>query len=196
MRVVCLLGSPRPRGNSAALLEAFADQALALGAEVSRHVLNDLSFRGCQACWACKSGAPGCVLDDDLAPVLEEVRDCDVLALASPVYYGDLSSQLKTFVDRTFGYLVPDYPLAATKTRLTPGRTACLLLAQGHPLPERFADIIPRYAYFLRMLGFDRQFPVRAVGVYHQGDVQVRPSWLEEAARSARLALGVQDPTP
>ncbi len=194
MKVLCLLGSPRPRGNSAALLSAYADQAQALGAEVARHSLNDLDFKPCQACFACKTTSEVCVLKDELTPILAAVRDCDVLALASPVYFGDLSAQLKAFVDRSFSLLTPDYARGEKKTRLAPGKAISLLLAQGHPNAERFTDIIPRYAYFFRLLGFTSQFPVRAVGVYAPGEALGTPHWLEAAAQAARQALGAETP--
>jgi len=44
---------------------------------------------------ACKTKLDNCALEDDLTEVLDAVRETDVLVLASPVYYGDLSSQLK-----------------------------------------------------------------------------------------------------
>ncbi len=50
------------------------------------------------------------MLKDDLAEVLDAIRDAEVLVMATPIYFAEISSQLKTFIDRTFSYLVPDYP--------------------------------------------------------------------------------------
>ena len=80
-----------------------------MGAKVQAFSLNKLTYRGCQACMACKTGSETCVMKDDLAKVLKAVSQCDILVLASPIYYGDLSSQLKAFVDRTFSFLTADY---------------------------------------------------------------------------------------
>ena len=109
MKVVCLLGSPREKGNSATIANRFCKTAERLGAEVITAVLNKLDFRGCQGCMACKTKLDRCVLEDDLTDVLEAIRETDVLVLASPVYFWDVSSQLKAFIDRTFSYLVPDF---------------------------------------------------------------------------------------
>ena len=109
MKIVSLLGSPRPNGNSARIAARFCTAAENLGAEVKTFALNKLNYRGCQACMACKTKLDRCILEDDLTPVLDAVRETDLLLLASPVYYGDLSSQLKGFIDRTYSYFVPDF---------------------------------------------------------------------------------------
>ena len=107
MKIVCLLGSPREKGNSAIVANRFCATAERLGAGVQVFALNKLEYRGCQACMACKTKLDHCVLEDDLTEVLEAVRETDVLVLASPVYYGDLSSQMKGFIDRSYSYLAP-----------------------------------------------------------------------------------------
>jgi len=88
MKIVTLLGSPRTKGNSAAIAGRFIETAENLGAETKTFALNKLTFRGCQACMACKGKRDHCVLKDDLIEVLDEISDADVLVLATPVYFG------------------------------------------------------------------------------------------------------------
>ena len=109
MKVVCLFGSPKPKGNSAFLANRFCEAAKARGAEVETFSLNKLNYKGCQACMACKTKLDHCALKDDLTPVLEAVGKCDILVLASPVYYGEVTSQTKGFIDRTFSFLSPEF---------------------------------------------------------------------------------------
>ena len=186
MRIVCLLGSPRRGGNSETLARWAVEPLALAGAEVDYVRLNDLDAKGCQACEGCKKKSESCVLRDGLAPVLEAVRGCDVLVMATPVYYGEVSSQMKMFIDRTFSFLVPGYGRAERKTRLAGGKHCVLALAQGHPREDIFADIAPRYEYFFhRYLGFDSFRVLRTCGVYDRGDAAAR-----EDARNAALALG------
>ena len=98
MKMVCLLGSPRPKGNSKAMAARFCGAAEGLGAEVTTFALNKLKYRGCQACMTCKTKLDKCVLKDDLAEVLDAIRDAEVLVLATPIYFAEISSQLKAGV--------------------------------------------------------------------------------------------------
>lgn len=109
MNVVTLLGSPRSGKNSASIANRFTESAAQLGAETRTFELNRLNYRGCQGCYACKQSLDHCVLNDDLSEVLNAVKEADLVVLASPVYYGDISAQLKGFIDRSYSYLKPDY---------------------------------------------------------------------------------------
>lgn len=190
MKLVTLLGSPRLKGNSATIAERFCDTARDLGAEVQIFALNELEYRGCQGCMICKTKLDRCVLDDDLTAVLDAVRVTDVLLLASPVYYGDLSSQLKGFIDRTFSYLVPDYVTNPQKSRLSPGKKLVLVLTQGNPDEEQFADVFPRYDYFLRMYGFDYSRVIRACGVRRPDEARGREDVMHLAEYTAAQLFG------
>jgi multimeric flavodoxin WrbA len=195
-RVVCLLGSPRPKGNSAVMAGALCRAAEAAGAHVTTFALNQLAYRGCQGCLACKKKEAACVLKDDLTVVLKTVAACDTLVLATPVYFGEVTSQLKAFIDRTYSYLTPDYALnRAHRTRLASGKTLCFVIAQGHPREDLFTDIFPRYAYFFNWLGFTHSRLLRACKIYNQGDAAARAGLLEQAEALGRdLALGQGEP--
>jgi len=172
MKIACLLGSPRVKGNSATIANRFCSTAQGLGAEVKTFALNNLKYRGCQGCMACKTKLDRCALSDDLTEVLEAVRETDVLVLASPVYFGDISSQLKTFIDRTYSYLVPDFITNPRKTRLAPGKKLVFVLAQNNPDPDNFADIYPKFQFFARTYGgFGESHVIRALGVNEPGEV-------------------------
>lgn len=195
-RLVCLLGSPRKNGNSADMAQALCRAAEEEGAQVQTFALNELKYRGCQGCMACKGKAEACVLKDGLTPVLEAVRQCDALVLATPVYFGEVTAQLKGFIDRCYSYLTPDYAYNKEKrTRLVPGKTLCFVIAQGHPREDLFTDIFPRYAYFFNWLGFGHSRLLRACKVYHLGDAQKRAEVLAEASALGReLATGPAGP--
>ena len=105
MKIVALLGSPRPEGNSAVLAQTFLDSCRSRGADVETYSLNKMSYQGCQACMGCKTKAESCVLKDDMTPVYDAIRQADVVLLASPVYFGDFSGQLKSAYDRFYAYL-------------------------------------------------------------------------------------------
>lgn len=189
MKLVCLLGSPRPKGNSTAIARHLTATAAQLGAETTVFELNRLTFRGCQGCYACKQSLDRCIVADDLAAVLDAVRAADSVVLASPVYYGDVSAQLKGFVDRTFCYLKPDYPTNPQPSRLTPKKLV-FVLTQGHPDAKLFADIFPRYDMFLKWMGFADTRLIRACGIGPSTVDAVPQGSLREAEDAARALFG------
>ncbi len=189
MKVVCLIGSPRVGGNTDLLADEFLHTAQDLKAEVKKYYLNQLSYRGCQACMGCKKVKETCVLKDDLSQVLEDVKTCDIALFCTPVYYGDITSQMKAFIDRTYCYLTPDYITdIAHASRLSKGKKLVFVMAQGHPDPEQFKDIYPRYEFFLKWYGFDDRHLLRAVGVGNKGDVKSH-SIMSEAKELAQKLI-------
>jgi multimeric flavodoxin WrbA len=189
MKIVCVLGSPRPKGNSAAIARRFTETAEGLGADVQTFALNKLSYRGCQACMTCKTRLEKCVLKDDLADVLDAIREADVLVMATPVYFWEITSQLKAFIDRTYSYLVPDFHTAAKPSRLPPGKKLVFIQTQGQPDESLFADIYPRYAPIFKKFGFEKSYLIRACGVRQAGEVEQREDIMKLAEETAKKVM-------
>jgi len=59
------------------------------------HLLSDYRISPCQACDACQ-------IDDDMVRIYEDLSDCDALIVGTPVYYRNVSAQLKAVFDRTY----------------------------------------------------------------------------------------------
>lgn len=185
MKVTCLYGSPRPRSNSTAIARRFGETAAGLGAEIREFHLNRLRYRGCQGCGTCKGRLERCILEDDLSAVLAAVAEADVLVLASPVYYGDVSSQMKGFVDRTYSFLGPDY-----SNRLAPGKKLVFVLVQAEAEEDHYADIYPRYEAFFRWYGFEDNHLLRLCGVQDPDSVGPDAPVMARAQELARLICG------
>jgi multimeric flavodoxin WrbA len=186
MKIVSLLGSPRAGSNSSAIAKRFMDTAEKSGAETKTYVLNALKYRGCQACMACKTKLEKCALKDDLTEVLEAIQECDALLMASPVYYGEVSSQLKGAIDRLYSLLTSDYLTNPHPVRFSPGKKFVLALTQGNPDEEMFGDIFPRYDFFMKWYGFAASYLIRACGVREPGEIETRPDILAQAEEIAR----------
>lgn len=187
MKIVSLLGSPRTNGNSTTIARHLLKTAEGLGAETTVFELNRLTYRGCQACYACKTGSTECVLNDDLREALEAVQAADAVVLASPVYYGDVTAQLKGFIDRTYSFLVPDYITNPKPSRLSPKKLV-FVLVQGHPDEKLFADVFPRYEQFLKWMGFSEVSLIRACGI-GPGHNDAAPEQALRQAEDAARAL-------
>ncbi|HPO14561.1 MAG TPA: flavodoxin family protein [Candidatus Hydrogenedentes bacterium] len=170
MKIVAVLGSPRLNGNSAYIAERFLETARNLGAETQSFALNTLTYRGCQACRACKKTSEVCVLQDDLTEVLEAVRNAEAIVFASPVYFADVSGQMKLFIDRTYCFLTPDFHSNPNGSRLLPGKTAIFILTQGFP-ETVFADVFPRYQGVMRFIGINKTYLIRGCNLAKPDDI-------------------------
>ncbi len=188
-RIVCLLGSPRAGGNSEVLAAAFCDAAEKNGSHVEQFALRDLRFQGCINLRHCKTGGETCGLDDDLAPVLAEVALADIVVMATPIYFCNISGLLKQALDRFFSFFVPDYVTAAEPCRLGRDKTFVLVQTQGEGA-ERYGDLLDQYGPALDKMGFVRRELIRATGVREVGDVAQNV----EAMQNARaLELNLTD---
>lgn len=99
-KVLILSGSPRKAGNSDLLCDQFAKGATEAGHQVEKIRVAEKNIGYCRACYAC-TGSGQCVLQDDMAEVLQKMIVADVLVLASPVYFYAIDAQLKAVIDRT-----------------------------------------------------------------------------------------------
>jgi multimeric flavodoxin WrbA len=97
--VLGINGSPHREGNTAfALRHALATLEQA-GIATHYVALAELDITLCDGCFACRSGA--CVHDDDMTALYDALRACDGIILASPVYMGMVTGQMKVMMDRT-----------------------------------------------------------------------------------------------
>lgn len=105
-RVFTINGSPRKDYNTAQLLKAFADGAREANSEVEVTEVNlyDLHFTGCRECYACKlrggKSYGHCGFHDDITELLHQVAYADVVAFGSPIYFSEITAQLRGFLER------------------------------------------------------------------------------------------------
>lgn len=104
MKVIAINGSPRKTWNTATLLQKALDGAKSVGGDTELIHLYDLNFKGCTSCFACKrkdnKNVGHCVMKDDLTSVLAKVSECDVLLLGSPIYFGNVTGEMRSFLER------------------------------------------------------------------------------------------------
>jgi multimeric flavodoxin WrbA len=99
MKVLGVQGSPHENGNTAYALRYALSLLEEGGVETEYIALAGKTIHGCKGCFSCRDGE--CTHDDDMRSILESMRQCDCLLLASPVYMGMISGQMKTMMDRT-----------------------------------------------------------------------------------------------
>lgn len=147
MKVIAINGSPRKQWNTATLLNKALEGAASQGAETELIHLYDLNFKGCTSCFACrvKDGKSygKCAMRDDLTSVLEKIQDSDAVILGSPIYLGNVTGEVRSFLERLIFPLV-EY----TKTpKLTPKKIRTGLI---------YTMNVPENAF--KSMNYDKQF--------------------------------------
>ncbi len=98
-KVVIISSSIRTGSNSEILAKECQRGALESGNEVEFLSLKGKRIEFCRGCLSCqKTGI--CIIKDDVADIIESVRNADVIVFATPIYYFELCGQLKTLLDR------------------------------------------------------------------------------------------------
>lgn len=148
MNVMAVNGSPRKTWNTATLLEKALEGAGAQGAETRLVHLYDLDFKGCVSCFSCKmrkgESYGKCAVQDDLTPIYAEIREADALILGSPIYFGDVTGEMRSFLERL---LFPCLVYADPLQTLFPGKISTAWIYTMN-CPEENA----------RQMGYDRLF--------------------------------------
>ena len=107
-KVLIISTSPRKGSNSDTLAEEFARGAREAGHEVEKISLRDKTIGFCRGCLACqKTGR--CVIHDDADTIAQKMRTADVIVFATPIYYYEMSGQMKTMLDRGNPLYSSDY---------------------------------------------------------------------------------------
>ncbi len=107
-KVIVISTSLRHDSNSHALAEQFAAGAKAAGHQVELISLKGKDIRFCVGCLSCQhTGA--CIFKDDVPAIMESVLNADVVCWATPIYYYEMSGQMKTLIDRMNAMYPKDY---------------------------------------------------------------------------------------
>lgn len=121
-KIIVIDGGPRKTFNTTSMLQKFAEGVASVSSEIEVKTvrLYGLDYKGCMSCMACKIKGKAsniCKFKDALTPVLEEIAEADGLVLGSPNYFGEVTAQMRAFLERlAFPWLsYNDYSLTAPK---------------------------------------------------------------------------------
>ena len=141
MKFAILMGSPRKHGNTAQCLEPFCDELKRGGAEYTLTWLYDKTIEGCHACRGCQKDWSdfNCVIDDDMTAIAADIKDSDVIVLATPIYSWYCTAPMKALLDRCV-YGFNKYYGDEVGPSLWAGKKVAVFTTCGYK-PEHGADI-------------------------------------------------------
>jgi len=102
MKIVVINSSPKgTASNTNIMVSAFLKGAQEAGAETVNIFLSEKEVKYCKGCLSCWIHTPGqCVIKDDMAEILSVCEGANIFVLATPLYFDNVSSTLKAFMDR------------------------------------------------------------------------------------------------
>ncbi len=107
-KVLIISTSLRSGSNSELLADAFYNGAVDNGASAEKITLRDKHLEFCRGCLACTK-TNRCIINDDASQIIEKMEKADILVFATPIYYYEMSGQMKTLLDRANPLYTSDY---------------------------------------------------------------------------------------
>jgi len=141
MKFCILVGSPRKKGNTAALLDPFIEEIERHRVEHELSWLYDKRIEACVACRICQKDWTifGCRYNDDVREVFDKILDCDVLVLATPIYSWYCTPPMKALLDRLV-YGMNKYYGDKKGPALWAGKQVAIIATCGYQ-PKKGADL-------------------------------------------------------
>ena len=164
-KIVVLSGSPRKEGNTEKLAAAFIEGAKEAGKNVVVFRTADMKISGCRGCEHCFKEKGVCVQKDDMQAVLEALKTADTLVLVSPVYYFDMTAQLKLAIDRTYALVSVEVPI----------KKAALLMTCGDNTEKAAEGAVVAYKNILAYSKWENAGVIIATGLHKPGEIEGRP---------------------
>ena len=158
MHVTACNGSPRKTWNTATLLEKALEGAASQGAKTELIHLYDLNYKGCISCFACKTrGGKSygrCAVKDDLTPVFKKIEKADAIILGSPIYFGCVSGEMRSFMERLlFPYLTyTDPPQSLFPKKIKTGFIYTMNVTEDQMKKWEYPQLFNNHERILKMI--------------------------------------------
>jgi len=183
-KVIGLLGSPLPEGNTAILLDRALQGAADAGCETEKIVVPFLDFEPCMEIFFCREHET-CQMEDEMTPLYPKIRDLDALIVASPVMTMGIPGKLKSLMDRCQVFFMAKYlrrqPLVPKEKRKA--RNGLYIGIAGMNLPTVFDGAKATVAAFLDIIDCHPSGEILVPDMDTIKDIRTRPEILDMAYR-------------
>lgn len=181
MKALCIIGSPKKHGSTAQLVDRVIEGMKSRHIKVSRYFLDELNINHCKGCEKCEVTRK-CVQIDDMNLLIDEIHEADIVLLASPSYWGDVTGQMKTFIDRSL-------PLCNAKTGETPipkGKIGVSVAVRAGMSKKENQHIIDTFNHYYGHLEIKPIAMLTAEGIRSTSDLEKYHTKLAEAYNLGR----------
>lgn len=199
--ILAIYGSPRRKGNTAALLKAAAEGARSAGAQVEEILLRDLKISPCLEIYGCRKTGR-CVIQDDFQGIYDRLLTCDGLMLASPIFFYTVSAHTKILMDRCQSLWVKKYWIDQTPFSPKIVKRKGLFISAGATKGKKLFDgVLLTVRYFFDTFHAELWKSLLYRGLDFEGDILEHPEYLREAYASGKALVqsvdgGCASPNP
>jgi len=166
--VLIINASPNPNGATKTILDHLSKELCYNSFFVKSISLNDFKINYCFGCKVCYSTST-CVQHDDIAQIMNEMERADIIVTASPSYWGDVTGQLKVFIDRCTPYCNTHIPHA----KLSEGKRGFSIALRTGTNPNECVHIVESINHFYGHMGilFDEKMSMYLCGIKNADDI-------------------------
>jgi len=176
MKALFISGSPRVNGNTAKITAAIAQGLENQGFEVKHISLSEMKIEYCVGDKSCFTTGT-CTHSDDVAAIVDDIYDSQLVVIASPSYWGDVTAQMKVFIDRCTPFCDGN---VHRQIRHTQPKGAAVAVRAGRNRAEN-ENLVKTIEHFLGHLKIPLVSAFTVEGVGSLEDLEKRPEVLEEA---------------
>lgn len=178
-KILVITGSPRRKGNSFAMTDAFVKAAEERGHSVKRFDAAMMKLGGCHACETCYRTGKACSYDDDFNTIAPDILEADAIVFTMPVYWYSIPSQIKAVIDRIYSLVVGGKDISGKECALI----ACceeedLTVLDGVRIPMERTAALNKW----KMVG-----EVLIPGVLNVGDIEKTDGCAQAAALAEKF---------
>ncbi len=172
-KIVIVDGGPRKAMNTAALIESLKDGARSVSDQIEVKIIRlyDLDYKGCMSCLACKVKGSKftevCAYKDGLSDALREAAYADGLVFASPIYFSQVTAQMRAFIERLIFPWLSYSKMAVTAPKRIPTAVIYTMNAWG----QFVENMKPFFDHFESLIAMGLEKPER---IEAQNTLQVK----------------------
>lgn len=176
VKAVCILGSPKAKGSTATIVLQMTRALETHHIQTSIYQLSNLNIGYCCGCKSCNLTGK-CIQTDDVQKIVEAVFSSQLVIVASPSYWGDVTGQMKVFIDRCT-------PYCNTNTARLPVSSSvkgvAVAVRAGSNQQENL-NLVHTIEHFLGHLDIPLVSSFTAEGVNSEADLPQHPEILADA---------------
>jgi multimeric flavodoxin WrbA len=181
MKVLGISASPRRQGNTELLLDKALQGAREAGAETEKIVLNEKHYSPCLECGGCDQTGI-CTVQDEMQEIFRHLDIADAIIVASPIFFGSITAQLKMLIDRHQCYWIKKYVLKRTRAK----RQGLFICVGGQNRQDYFQNAEKLVRIFFANIDVIYTGGLFYPGINDKGEINGHDSALQEAFEQGR----------